>query len=88
MFDYADKKLSSRAMTEVDEHLERCPSCAERFAKIKERQDDEKPAGLFWYLLKPSGGFKRFFFVGAIFTLILVLALISLGLKKPLFRLF
>ncbi len=88
MFDYIDKKLSEPVIKEMEKHLEECPSCAERMAKLARPQEEEKPSGLFWYLLMPSGGFKRFFFVGAIFTFILVLALISVQLKKPLFRLF
>jgi hypothetical protein len=88
MFDLLDEKLSEPVKQEVEEHLEQCEACAERLANMKDRQEKEKSTGLFWYLLAPSGGFKRFFFIGAIFTFILVLALISVQLKKPLFQIF
>lgn len=88
MFDYIDEKLSIQVKMEMEKHLEECPACAERLATLKARQEEEKPIGMFWYLLRPSGGFKRFFFIGAIFTFILVLALISVQMRKPLFRFF
>ncbi|MHB9095127.1 MAG: anti-sigma factor family protein [Eubacteriales bacterium] len=88
MFDYVDDKLSSPVRLDMERHFEECSVCAEKLAKLKARQEEEKPIGMFWYLLRPSGGFKRFFFIGAIFTFILVLALISVQMKKPLFRFF
>ncbi len=90
MFDLIDDKLSEALRKEMESHLDECPSCAQRFAKMKDREAErgEKGTGLFWYMLAPSGGFKRFFFVGAIFTFILVMALISVQLKKPLFDFF
>lgn|GEM_PF-2512195 len=88
MFDLIDEKLSGPVKREMEEHLEQCGACADRLVKMKNRHEEEKPTGLFWYLLAPSGGFKRFFFIGAIFTFILVLALISVQLKKPLFQIF
>ncbi|MBU7005611.1 anti-sigma factor family protein [Phosphitispora fastidiosa] len=92
MFDLIDDKLSEDLRQEMEKHLDECPSCAQSFAKMKAREaakeKEEKASGLFWYLLMPSGGFKRFFFVGAIFTFILVMALISVQLKGQLFDFF
>lgn len=88
MFDYVDDKMSEPLKTEMDQHLEQCTACTERLAGLKARQQEEKLAGMFWYLLRPSGGFKRFFIIGAILTFILVLALVSIQMKKPLFRFF
>ncbi len=92
MFDLIDDKLSEDLRQEMESHLDECPSCAQKYDKMKardeEKEKEEKASGLFWYLLMPSGGFKRFFFVGAIFTFILVMALISVQLNKPLFNFF
>lgn len=87
MFDYLDGKLSASEKMEFESHLSECPVCAERLSRLN-KQQEEKPTGMFWYLWRPSGGFKRFFFLGAIFTFILVLALISFKLNHPLFSLF
>lgn len=92
MFDYVDRKLADGVRGEMDKHFEECSDCADRLLKTKQRQNEkeeqDKLLGMFWYLLRPSGGFKRFFIVGAIFTFILVLALISIQMRKPMFRLF
>lgn len=88
MFDYIDNKLSEPARREMEQHMEQCQSCADRLVQVKAKQEEEKISGLFWYMFKPSGGFKRFFFIGAIFTFILVVALISVSMKNPMFSLF
>ena len=90
MFDLIDDKLSPEVSEDMKTHLDGCPTCAGKLEKMKAREkaQEEKSSGLFWYLLMPSGGFKRFFFVGAIFTFILVLALISVQIKKPIFNFF
>ena len=85
MFDYLDGKLPIAEKMDLESHLGECPACAERLARLKQSQEEEKPTGLFWYLWRPSGGFKRFFFLGAIFTCILVLLLISFQMKWSLF---
>lgn len=77
MFDFVEGELSEPVRTEVEKHLEECEVCSERISKMRGRQQEEKWNGLFWYLLAPSGGFKRFFFFGAVFTFLLVLVLIS-----------
>lgn len=88
MFDYIDLKLEPAVQAELDHHLKECPACAQKVEKLRERQEQEKLEGMFWYLFKPSGGFKRLFILGAIFTFILVMALISLKMRVPLFRIF
>lgn len=92
MFDYIDGKLSAEVRADMEKHIKECSECAERLLKMEKqyeaRQEEEKLAGMFWQMFRPSGGFKRFFIIGAIFTFILVLALISIKMRKPLFRLF
>lgn len=88
-FDYVDDKLSPEIRELFEKHLTACPDCAERVARLKERKiEEEKVTGLFWYLLRPAGGYKRFFIVGAFLTIILVMGLISLKIGKPIYQLF
>lgn len=88
MFDYIDRKLEPAVQAEMDQHMKECPACAQKVEKLEERQEQEKLEGMFWYLFKPSGGFKRLFFLGAIVTFILVMALISLKMKIHLSSIF
>ncbi|MFZ5640647.1 MAG: anti-sigma factor family protein [Bacillota bacterium] len=88
-FDYVDDKLSQETRELFEKHLAECPACMERVARMQERKtEEEEPTGLFWYLLRPACGFKRFFIVGALLTVILVMALISIHLGKPIYQLF
>lgn len=88
-FDYVDDKLSPDTRELFEKHLAECPACAERVARMQDRKtEEEKVTGLFWYLLRPAGGFKRFFIVGAFLTLLLVMALISIKVGKPIYQLF
>jgi len=81
-FDYGDGKLSPETRELFEKHLAECPDCLERVNRMQERKtQEEQTTGLFWYLLRPAGGFKRFFFIGAVLTFILVMALISTHLK-------
>lgn len=88
-FDYVDDKLSSETREMFEKHLAECPDCSERIDRMRERKtEEEKVTGLFWYLLRPAGGFKRFFIMGAFLTMILVMALISIHVGKPIYQLF
>lgn len=83
MFDYVDQNLSDEVKQQMEAHINECSACAERMTKLQENQDEEKPTGLFWYLLRPSGGFKSIFFIGAICTFILVVALFYFRMRRP-----
>ncbi len=88
-FDYVDDKLSPESRELFAKHLAECPACAERVAKMQGRKTNEEiTSGLFWYLLRPAGGFKRFFIIGALLTIILVMALISIHVGEPIYKLF
>ncbi len=77
MFDYVDQKLTGAAKLDMEKHLRECPACAARLEGLYDQraEEEDKPLGLFWYLLKPSGGFKRFFIAGAVLTFSLVIYL-------------
>lgn len=82
MFDYIEHKLSVATKMEMETHLNECAACSEKLARLKdERLAEEETPGLFWYLFKPSGGYKRFFFLGSILTLVFVLYLMYSRLK-------
>lgn len=86
MFDYVDDKLSSRVKQAVDEHIATCAECSRKLEETKERQDElEKNSGMFFYLFKPSGGYKRIFFAGAVITFILFGILTYLHLNRIIF---
>ena len=83
MFDYIDNKLPVATKMEMETHLNQCAACAEKLARLNEKQlvEEETPLGLFWYLFKPSGGYKRAFLLGAVLTLVFVLYLMSSKLR-------
>ncbi|KNZ70462.1 putative transmembrane anti-sigma factor [Thermincola ferriacetica] len=86
LFDYVDNKLTPDTKEIIDEHLQVCPECAARMEALQVRQEElEQASGMFFYLFKPSGGFKRLFIIASLLTALLFAILTYLHLKNLIF---
>lgn len=85
MLDDIRGTLSRTEKIELERHLLECPSCFQSLQKLKSGQlSGESATGLFWYLLKPSGGYKSMFLLGSLCIILFFMALVVIQFKYPL----